>query len=219
MAKASGLHHYEHILREAALAYPESHEDFPWGERALKVKGKVFLFMYCDDEKLSLSVKLPDSRHAALMMPFAKPTGYGLGKSGWVTSVFGEKELPPIEILRAWLDESYRAVAPKTLVKRLDGVKTAAHATKAAPVKKAKAAPVKNAKAAPAKKTAPAPAKKAASAKKAAPAPAKKAAPAKETKAAPAKKAVPVKKKVAAPPVKKPTKPPRAQKAAQLAAR
>ncbi len=171
MAKTSGLHHYEHLLREAALAYPESHEDFPWGERALKVKGKVFLFLYCDAEKLSMSMKLPESRHAALMMPFAKPTGYGLGKAGWVTSVFGEKELPPIEILRAWLDESYRAVAPVTLVKRLDGV------GKAAPAKKAKAPAVKKAKAPATKKKAPA-VKKAKAATKKAKAPAAKKKPA-----------------------------------------
>ena len=32
-------------LRDFALRYPETHEDFPWGERVIKVKGKVFLFL------------------------------------------------------------------------------------------------------------------------------------------------------------------------------
>jgi hypothetical protein len=35
----------EGALREFALKFPETHEDFPWGHRALKVKGKVFVFM------------------------------------------------------------------------------------------------------------------------------------------------------------------------------
>ena len=103
-------------LRDFALDYPGAHEAFPWGERVVKVKGKVFLFLGGKDEDLSLSVKLPSSGLIALGLPFASPTGYGLGKSGWVTARFGPKEKPPLEVLRAWIDESYRAVAPKKLV-------------------------------------------------------------------------------------------------------
>ena len=36
-------------------------------------------------QPLGISCKLPQSGEAALMLPFAKPTGYGLGKSGWVS--------------------------------------------------------------------------------------------------------------------------------------
>ena len=43
-----------------------------------------------------------------------------MGKYGWVTMRFGPSEEPPFDLLLDWLDESYRAVAPKTLVKRLD---------------------------------------------------------------------------------------------------
>ena len=28
-----------------ALSYPGAHEEFPWGERVVKVKGKVFVFL------------------------------------------------------------------------------------------------------------------------------------------------------------------------------
>ena len=44
------------------------------------------------------------------------PTGYGLGKSGWVSVQFAPREKPPMDLMRAWIDESYRAVAPKKLV-------------------------------------------------------------------------------------------------------
>jgi predicted DNA-binding protein (MmcQ/YjbR family) len=102
-------------LRKVALSYPEVHEDFPWGERALKVKRKVFLFMRYDASQLSLSVKLPASHGAALMFPFAEPTGYGLGKAGWVTARFPRGSRPPLTLLEAWLCESYQAVAPAKL--------------------------------------------------------------------------------------------------------
>ena len=56
----------------------------------------------------------------ALDLPFTAPTGYGLGKSGWVTATFGPKDKPPLDYLRHWIAESYRAVAPKKLLKLLD---------------------------------------------------------------------------------------------------
>ena len=109
----------EATLREFALSYPETHEEFPWGERVVKVRNKVFVFMGAGDEGLSLSVKLPDSHRFALSLPFTKPTGYGLGRSGWVSARFGPDEEPPIHLLREWIDESYRAIAPKKVVARL----------------------------------------------------------------------------------------------------
>ena len=105
---------YEH-LRRFALGFPEAHEEFPWGECAVKVRGKTFLFMSADEKGLRLSVKLPDSREFALDYPFTKPTRYGLGKSGWVTSSFAPEDEPPLDVLCAWIGESFRAVAPKKL--------------------------------------------------------------------------------------------------------
>jgi predicted DNA-binding protein (MmcQ/YjbR family) len=109
----------EAALRDAALAYPEAHEDFPWGHRAIKVRGKAFVFMSKDEPSLSLSVKLPASAEGALQFPFCEPTHYGLGRSGWVTAEFDPKDRPPLDMLRSWIDESYRAVAPRKLVATL----------------------------------------------------------------------------------------------------
>jgi predicted DNA-binding protein (MmcQ/YjbR family) len=105
----------EAALRAHALAKPEATEHFPWGERAIKVKGKVFLFMYADATKLSLSTKLPQSSAVALLLPFAQPTGYGLGKAGWVSAGFEAGQSPPIDMLCSWIDESYQAIAPAKL--------------------------------------------------------------------------------------------------------
>ena len=116
----------EAALRKHALSYPEAHEDFPWGERVVKVKGKVFLFLGKHEQMLGLSVKLPSSASFALGLPFASPTAYGLAKSGWVTARFALREKPPVDLLKQWIDESYRAVAPKRLVDSLDGPKETA---------------------------------------------------------------------------------------------
>jgi hypothetical protein len=70
---------------------------------------------------MGFSVKLPESGADVLDLPFTKPTGYGLGKSGWVTATFDPKDAPPLEILQGWIAESYRAVAPKKLVAELEG--------------------------------------------------------------------------------------------------
>jgi predicted DNA-binding protein (MmcQ/YjbR family) len=115
MATAAGKK-AESLLRKFALGYPEAHEEFPWGERAIKVAKKVFLFMRCDKTCLSLSIKLLDSNEEALELPFTQSTGYGLGKSGWVTARFAADEPVPIEQLCSWIDESYRAIAPKKLL-------------------------------------------------------------------------------------------------------
>jgi predicted DNA-binding protein (MmcQ/YjbR family) len=103
-------------LRKQALSFPETREDHPWGHTAIKVRGKAFIFMSREEGGLSLSLKLPLSREFALEYPFTEPTGYGLGKSGWVTASFGPKDKPPGDVLGFWLAESYRAIAPKKLL-------------------------------------------------------------------------------------------------------
>jgi predicted DNA-binding protein (MmcQ/YjbR family) len=122
-------------LRRIALAYPGTSEHFPWGHRTIKVKDKAFVFMGVEDGGFFFTAKLPDSRHVALLLPFAAPTGYGLGKSGWVSANFAKGEEPPVEMLASWLDESYRAIAPKKLVAGLPagGVGVTAPAMKAKP--------------------------------------------------------------------------------------
>ncbi|WP_437540824.1 MmcQ/YjbR family DNA-binding protein [Sorangium sp. So ce367] len=108
-------------LRDAALAYPEAVEEFPWGDRVAKVRGKIFVFLNTHEGKLLVTAKLPQSGEAALMLPFAEPTGYNLGKSGWVTARFGPKDRVPEAMLLEWIEESYRAVAPKRALQSLGG--------------------------------------------------------------------------------------------------
>jgi predicted DNA-binding protein (MmcQ/YjbR family) len=104
-------------LRKFGLAYPGAHTKSPWpGHLDLAVNDKTFAYLSLEGEPLGISCKLPHSHLTALMLPFAKPTGYGLGKSGWVSAAFPEGVEPPVDLLKAWIDESYRAQAPKKLV-------------------------------------------------------------------------------------------------------
>ena len=101
-------------LRAHGLAFPEAAEDFPWGHTALKVKGKTFAWL-TDEDGFNLTVKLPVSRDFAEVFDFASPAGYGLGKSGWISCRFAPGEEPDLALMKRWLAESYRAVAPKKL--------------------------------------------------------------------------------------------------------
>ncbi|MDQ6711953.1 MAG: MmcQ/YjbR family DNA-binding protein [Candidatus Dormibacteraeota bacterium] len=105
-------------LRKFALKYPETAEDFPWGERTIKVRGKIFAFLSEDGDTLYLTVKLPQSSEAALGLPFTTPTRYRLGRSGWVSARFPKGSAIPLDMFRDWIEESYRAVAPASLVKK-----------------------------------------------------------------------------------------------------
>lgn len=107
-------------MRKRALTYPQAYEEFPWDQSAFKVRGKVFLFLHGEKGTLGLTFKLPQSSADARRLPFAEATGYGLGKHGWVTARFAAKDRIPVEMLQEWLDESYRAVAPRKLVAQLD---------------------------------------------------------------------------------------------------
>jgi predicted DNA-binding protein (MmcQ/YjbR family) len=109
----------EDHLREVMLALPEVTEEFPWGHRTAKVKGKMFAILVLEDTRLSITTKLPQSHEAALMLPFTEPTGYGLGKSGWVSSTFKPGQDVPVELLSQWIHESFRAVAPQKVLKML----------------------------------------------------------------------------------------------------
>ncbi len=107
-------------LRAFGLAYPGAHIKSPWpGHLDLAVKDKTFAYLPPQGEPFSIGCKLPQSCSVALMLPFTKPTEYGLGKSGWVTANPPPDRAIPIEMFKEWIDESYRAQAPKTLLKQL----------------------------------------------------------------------------------------------------
>ena len=107
-------------LRTHALTYPEATEEFPWGDRTIKVRGKIFVFLGAGKEGFGMSVKLPATHELALTRKGTRPTPYGLGKAGWVSLQRKTVTAALLAEMTDWIDESYRAIAPKTLVKALD---------------------------------------------------------------------------------------------------
>jgi predicted DNA-binding protein (MmcQ/YjbR family) len=108
-------------IRAFALSLPDASEDFPWGESVAKVNGKVFVFLGHDEETGPplMTVKLVESHGHALALEGAGPTGYGLGRAGWVNVPLHAGSVT-LDLLRDWIEESYRIVAPKRLVAELD---------------------------------------------------------------------------------------------------
>lgn len=111
-----------------ALCLPGAYAEHPWGQTVIKVKRKVFLFVngaIAPEDGVSLSVKLPRSGVDVLELPLAEPMGYGMGKHGWVTLAIMRDDQLPLQLLEGWIDESYRAVAPKRLLNELDQLRKA----------------------------------------------------------------------------------------------
>lgn len=112
------------LLLEYAKGFPGAYEDHPWGETAVKVNKKIFVAFgpqKTDSGDATFTVKLPRSAKEALKNSYASSTGYGLGKHGWVTFRVTAQNVPPFARMQSWVEESYRAVAPKKLLARLDG--------------------------------------------------------------------------------------------------
>lgn len=110
-------------LHDHALAMPEAWADSPWGDSVAKVGKKIFVFLGSLDRPepdWSMSVKLPISSAEALATTNSTPTGYGLGRAGWVTITLASSPKPDVDLLKDWIEESYRAVAPTKLAKLLD---------------------------------------------------------------------------------------------------
>lgn len=111
---------YEALLQHA-LSLPQATRDEPWeGDTVAKVAGKKIFVFFGSPGTKKMSVKLPESGAAALGLDGAAPTGYGLGRHGWVTVPIVGKGAPSVGVLRDWIDESYRAVAPKKLAAQLE---------------------------------------------------------------------------------------------------
>ena len=124
-------------LAKLAEAKPGAWVDHPWGHVVYKVGKKIFVFLGLEDGTLSITCKLPHTGEAALtLFSFTEPTGYGLGKSGWVSARFAKGAQVPMPLLREWIDESYAALAPKRVAAG-EAVKAAGKAPAKKAVKKA----------------------------------------------------------------------------------
>lgn len=106
-----------------AATFPGAWEDHPWDHTVMKVGQKIFVFFggaAAPDDTLSVTVKLPISYEMALTLPYMTPSGHGLWKAGWAQLTQRSGDDIDLATIRGWIEQSYRAVAPKKLVKQLD---------------------------------------------------------------------------------------------------
>jgi predicted DNA-binding protein (MmcQ/YjbR family) len=101
-------------LREAALAFPETYEDEPWGHPVFKVAdNRMFASMSVGDGAVHLTVKLTaEEREIARLLPYVRKARY-VGRYGWVTADVTDDE--SLEAALEWLRESYWLRAPDAL--------------------------------------------------------------------------------------------------------
>ena len=100
-------------LRRLARRYPEVEEGIACEgsslERmTLKVGKKAFLFLGATDAMVKLRKSLP----AASKLAAREPGRYKAGASGWVKVLWGPDGCPPLDLLKGWIEESYRLMAP-----------------------------------------------------------------------------------------------------------
>jgi predicted DNA-binding protein (MmcQ/YjbR family) len=92
-----------------------------WGdEPTFRVRGKNFVFSSPDAS--SISVKLPLDEAAAVVAtdPRACPTGYGLGRHGWVSiSLEGRLGTDRWREIEEWVRTSYTLIAPRALARQV----------------------------------------------------------------------------------------------------
>jgi predicted DNA-binding protein (MmcQ/YjbR family) len=108
-------------LEAIALVLPEAiRVDIEaWdGEPTFRVRNKNFVFT--DPEVTAVSVKLTREEAEAVVAtdPLAEPTGYGMGRAGWVSVDIGEDaDEDRWQQVTEWVRTSYTLVAPKTLAR------------------------------------------------------------------------------------------------------
>jgi hypothetical protein len=86
------------------------------GEPTFRVRGKTFVFAAHDGS--GISVKLPKDEAEAVVATdrLAEPTGYGLGRHGWVSVRIGPKpSAGRWRQVEEWVRTSYTLVAPRKL--------------------------------------------------------------------------------------------------------
>jgi hypothetical protein len=108
-------------LSTFGLALPETEKGLGMPPtRVLQVRGKMFCILGAKDEPLdalTITLKLPVSAEMAEGLPFVRPSKGWYKQHAWVHAHFGAGDDPfaEMETLKAWIVQSYCAVAPKKL--------------------------------------------------------------------------------------------------------
>ena len=91
------------------------------GEPTFRVNGKNFIFAGPDFTSISVKLTKDEAEAVVATDPDVTPTGYGLGRHGWISVQLPKK---PTEArwaeVEEWVRTSYTLVAPKKLAKLIE---------------------------------------------------------------------------------------------------
>ncbi len=88
------------------------------GEPTFRVRGKNFVFASPDASSISVKLPLDEAAAVVAMDPHASPTGYGLGRHGWVTiTLVGRPGAARWREVEEWVETSYTLIAPRRLAR------------------------------------------------------------------------------------------------------
>ena len=108
-------------LTEAALRLPEAEEGSSCNKLAFKARKKAFLYLGEKEETWNIMLKLSDSiDDVEGVAELAEDLS--VSEQGWLSATFAQEQAVPPKVLE-WVEESYRALVSKTLVRLLDGEK------------------------------------------------------------------------------------------------
>jgi hypothetical protein len=110
-------------VEKLALGLPEAErvDIEAWGgEPTFRIRGKNFVFANPDGSVITVKLAKEEAAAVVATVAGAHPTGYGLGRHGWV-SVDLPKRLSKAQWqeVEEWILTSYTMVAPKTLARQV----------------------------------------------------------------------------------------------------
>jgi hypothetical protein len=82
------------------------------------VRGKTFAWLD-KSEAAQHDGEAAGQPRLRLVFDFAEPAGYGLGRSAGSAAAFPPARKADLDLMKRWIAESYRAVAPKKLAAQL----------------------------------------------------------------------------------------------------
>lgn len=115
-------------LTAHGLTFPEAEVGRGWGDtRTLRLRGRSMFAVFGDRDEpadaLTIVVKLPISFEMVQDLPFVRESRGWYHQHQWAIAHFGPDDdiLAELPTLKGWLRQSYLAVAPKFLGRRLTG--------------------------------------------------------------------------------------------------
>ncbi len=106
-------------IRQAALSFPETTQGSSCVNMAFAAGKRNFLFLGVKADSYNVRFKLTESLAEARALA-VEIEGLTVGDLGWVHLVLPADEPPPDVLHERWIEEAYRAMALKRMLKALD---------------------------------------------------------------------------------------------------